>query len=306
MGTSVQYRSYTNGFRGCCMDYVRPSTLSEALVALASRDLEVLAGGTDFYPALRDRPIRSGIIDISRINTLRTIAATPGGWRIGAAATWTDMIRAELPACFDGLKAAGRAVGSPQIQNAGTLAGNLCNASPAADGIPPLLALGAMVELVSRRGTRLLPLADFVVGVRRTARRSDEILTAILIPGLPHAARSAFAKLGARSHLVISIAMVAVTLVPDDTGRIADIRVAVGSCSPVAMRLAALEHDLLGARMDDEHLADRLTPAHVEALSPIDDARGSADYRRHAALELVRRMLRSLQGRVRQSEERAA
>ncbi|MFU8866092.1 MAG: FAD binding domain-containing protein, partial [Rhodobacterales bacterium] len=202
------------------------------------------------------------------------------------------VIRADLPPAFDGLKAAAREVGSIQIQNAGTLAGNLCNASPAADGVPPLLTLGAVVELSSTTGTRLMPLGDFLQGPRKTARLPGEMLTALLIPDQPQAAQGAFLKLGARHYLVISIAMVA-AVVTVDRGRIAQAAVAVGSCSATAQRLPALEADLTGSRVDEVRASGPalISPAHLVPLSPIADVRGSADYRMEAAATLIARVV---------------
>jgi CO/xanthine dehydrogenase FAD-binding subunit len=269
----------------------RPVSLEEALAIRAESDAAVIAGGTDVYPALGPGAPRGATLDIARVAGLRAIARDGDHWRIGALATWTDLRRAALPHAFDGLKAAAREVGSVQIQNAATLAGNLCNASPAADGAPCLLTLDASVELASARGTRRLPLSAFLLGPRQTALASDELMTAILIPEPDPAARSAFLKLGARVYLVISIAMVAVTLTPDAAGRVRAARVAVGACSAVAQRLEALEAALIGAPMAPEALASLATEAHLAPLSPIDDVRADAAYRREAALELVRRAL---------------
>ncbi len=165
---------------------------------------------------------------------------------IGARTTWTDVLRADLPPAFDALKQAAREVGSIQIQNCGTVAGNLCNASPAADGVPPLLTLDAEVELRSKRGTRLVSLGDFVLGNRQTALARDELVSAIRIPKAATAGTSAFLKLGARKYLVISIVMVAARLVADAEGKVLSAAVAVGSCSAVAQRLKSLEHALVG------------------------------------------------------------
>ena len=143
-------------------------------------------------------------------------------------------------------KAAAREIGSVQIQNRGTVAGNLCNASPAADGVPPLLALDAEVELFSLSGVRRMPLAQFITGNRKTMRRSGEILAAVLIPRNIEAAASAFLKLGARKYLVISISMVAVVLQRDSASRVSEARIAVGSCSATARRLNELEKELVG------------------------------------------------------------
>ena len=160
--------------------------------------------------------------------------------RLGALTTWSDIAAADLPAGLDALKEAARQVGGVQIQNAGTIGGNLCNASPAADGVPPLLMAGARVELRSRDGVRILPLDRFIVGNRRTGRRADELLTTILVPKRPGRHASRFLKLGARAYQVISIVMVAALLEVDEAGAIADAAVAVGSCSEIAQRLRRL------------------------------------------------------------------
>jgi len=273
--------------------YVRPSSLPEALDALEARRLKVLAGGTDFYPARVGRPIDDDILDITAIEDLRGITQVGGHWRIGATTTWTDLIDAELAACFDGLKLAAREVGGMQIQNAGTVAGNLCNASPAADGIPPLLTLDARVELSRSSGRREVALADFVRGNRQTDCGDDELLTAILVPE-PHAAtRSHFLKLGARRYLVISIVMVAGLLEPDEAGAVAAARLSVGACTARAIRLPALEAALVGLPLDGD-LGAALRPEHLDELQPIDDCRGSAAYRHEAAATLLRRLLNVL------------
>lgn len=210
---------------------------------------------------------------------------------IGGRATWTELLRADLPPAFDALKLAAREVGSIQIQNRGTVAGNLCNASPAADGVPPLLALDAEVELASTRGQRILPLGDFIHGNRHTARQPDELLVAVRIPRASTSGVSHFLKLGARSYLVISIAMVATRIALDGAGRIEEAAIAVGACSAVAQRLRRLETALIGRHAGNEAL-DAVADWPFDELSPIDDVRASAAYRRRAAAELVRRALR--------------
>ncbi|MGB7601335.1 MAG: FAD binding domain-containing protein, partial [Candidatus Sulfotelmatobacter sp.] len=164
------------------------------------------------------------------------------------------------------------------------------NASPAADGVPPLLALDAAVELASSSGLRRIPLAEFIVGNRKTLRRADELLTAVIVPRTLDDASSSFVKLGARRYLVISISMVAAVVLADGAGRVGAARVAVGSCSSVARRLLQLEHDLIAAPVDAA-LGARVRPEHLSALSPIDDVRATADYRRDASLTLVQRAL---------------
>lgn len=266
--------------------YLRPNRLEDALSALA-RPHTVLAGGTDFYPARVGRTIDEDVLDIGGIDALRGITADAAGWRLGATTTWSELMEAELPPLFDGLKQAAREVGGRQIQNAGTLAGNICNASPAADGVPPLLALDAEVEIAGAT-TRRLPLRQFIAGVRRTALAPGELVVALHVPRPRHDAESAFLKLGARRYLVISIAMAAATLEFED-GCIATARIAVGACSPVAERLPALEQALIG--MTRDRLADHVDAAQLAPLSPIDDVRGSASYRHDAVITLLRRLL---------------
>ena len=269
-------------------EYLRPHRLEEALGVL-QRPFTVLAGGTDFYPSRVGRSIEEDVLDIGAIADLRGIARGPAGWRLGATTTWGELIVADLPPLFDGLKQAAREVGGRQIQNAGSIAGNLCNASPAADGVPPLLVLGAEVEIASLAGARRVPLATFITGNRRTVLMPGELVVAIHVPAPEHEARSAFLKLGARRYLVISIVMAAATLeIAGD--RIVSARVAVGACSAVAQRLPALEAALAGVALD-AGLGSKVAPGHLAPLAPIDDVRGSAGYRSDVALTVLRRLL---------------
>ncbi|MGE4218691.1 MAG: xanthine dehydrogenase family protein subunit M [Alphaproteobacteria bacterium] len=270
--------------------YHRPRLLGEALGHLAAGPLTVVAGGTDHYPARVGPHPDEDLLDISGLDELRGIRDAGSHWRIGALTTWTGIAEADLPSVFDGLRAAACEVGGAQIQNRGTVGGNLCNASPAADGIPPLLALDARVELSGPDGVRAMPLAGFVTGNRRTQRRPDQLLTAILVPKPARPAQSAFLKLGARRYLVISIVMASAVLERAADGTVAAARVAVGACSAVAQRLPALEAALVG-RPVAPGLGAASIPAHLAPLAPIDDVRGSADYRMDAAMTVVRRVL---------------
>ena len=275
--------------------YFRPHTLDEAVHVLANSGGQILAGGTDFFPSLGDRPVTGAVVDISGLGELRGVVEEPECIRIGGLTTWTEVAKTPLPRCFDGLKAAAREIGGIQIQNRGTVAGNLCNASPAADSVPPLMTLDAEVELVSGLGTRRVGLADFIVGNRKTQRRPGEILSQIFVPRSVENAASTFLKLGARRYLVISIAMVAAVIQKDSSGRVSDARVAVGSCSVVARRLPELEHALIGSAVA-QGLGSRVTPKHLKDLSPIGDIRATAAYRRDAALRLVQRTLDTCAG----------
>jgi CO/xanthine dehydrogenase FAD-binding subunit len=212
------------------------------------------------------------------------------GWWIPATATWTEVRGADLPSLFDGLREAATTIGGVQIQNRGTVVGNVANASPAADGVPSLMALDAAVELASLRGRRRVPVGEFVTGNRATLRAPDELVTGIHVPDVVGDGRGGFEKLGARTSLVISIAMVAGVLVRSDDARIADARIAVGACSPVARRLPDLEARLRGQPWS-AGAATQPVAADLAPLTPIDDIRGTADYRFDAALTLVRRLL---------------
>ena len=275
--------------------YLRPATLAQAVQWLSESPAQILAGGTDFFPALGEAPARGPVLDVSAIREIKEISSDAEFIRIGGGVTWTEVIAAPLPRGLDALKSAAREVGSVQIQNRATVAGNLCNASPAADGVPPLLALDAIVELVSAEGYRRVALEDFILGNRKTVRRSGEILASVLIPRRWQDASSSFLKLGARRYLVISIVMTAVSIIQDAAGRVADARVAVGSCSAKAQRLLSLERALIG-KPAQPGLGGAVTAEHVSGLSPIEDVRATAAYRSDASLTLVGRAIEACMG----------
>jgi CO/xanthine dehydrogenase FAD-binding subunit len=245
-----------------------------------------LCGGTDVFPAHAGRSLTRPVVDLSGIADLKGIAETPDAFRFGAATSWSMIAKADLPPAFDALKAAACEVGSIQIQNRGSIGGNLCNASPAADGVPPLLALDAGVELASRNERRVLALPDFITGYRSTALREGEIVTAVIVPKPAAHARSAFVKLGARRYLVISILMASAVLEKDEAGRIAKLAVAVGAASPVAQRLPELEQALRGFAPGGRP-SSLVHSRHLAGLSPISDVRATEAYRREAALAVV-------------------
>jgi CO/xanthine dehydrogenase FAD-binding subunit len=269
--------------------FERPESVAEAAQLLAAGDWALLAGGTDLYPAHVGRKFERPVLDLSRVAGLRGIRGTAAAWTIGATTTWTDVIRADLPPLFDALKAVAREVGGVQIQNTATVAGNVCNASPAADGIPALMAMGAGVELQSALGPRHIGLAEFVLGSRRTARRDDELVVALHIPVRSPRARSVFLKLGGRRYLVISISMVAAAIDFDEAQRVTSAGIAVGSCSAVAQRLALLEARLAG--VERSRLVDCVEAADLAPLTPIDDVRASGAFRLDATFTLLRRAL---------------
>lgn len=270
---------------GQMRDYACPKTLTESL-AIRRQGALVLAGGTDLYPSSGPELV-GPLLDLTQTSGLQGIEVVDGALRIGACTTWAAIAQADLPPALTALQQAAVQIGGRQIQNAGTIGGNLCNASPAADGIPPLLVLDGEVELASATRTRRMALDKFIIGPRKTALAADEILVAIWIPATGVLGQSAFQKLGARAYLVISIAMVAVRLVVDH-GHVRQAMLAVGSCSGVALRLRGVESALVNAPV--QAAARLIQNADVAtALSPIDDIRATAGYRCEAAAELLRR-----------------
>ncbi len=276
-------------------DYFRPATLEEALELRAGRQLQVLAGGTDVFPirttraAWGDRTTMD-VLDISGLSELRVIERQAGHYRIGCLTTWSDLVGADLPPLFDGLKQAAREVGGVQIQNRGTIVGNICNASPAADGTPCLQVMNAQVELSSSRGQRVVDLTDFHNGYRSHVCRDDEIVTGLLVDHGDNDFLTRFRKLGSRRYLVISIVMTAAAIRTDSAGRVAEARISVGSCSAVASRLTVLEETLKGASLD-EGLADCVDDYQLATLQPIDDIRATAAYRKEAARVVLKDLL---------------
>ena len=278
--------------------YLRPSTIEQAVQLLSARDdLVVLAGGTDVYPARTARAAwgafdRRAILDVSKLSELRGIEDRGDHWWIGALTTWSDIARALLPPVFDALKSAAREIGGVQIQNRGTIGGNLCTASPAADSIPCLLTLDAEVELAGAEQT-IVPLSQFLRGYRKTVLgESRGLLTGVHIP--KQSGVSVFRKLGTRRYLVISIAVIAGVVDLDADGRVRTARVAIGACSVTAQRLTSLEDALRGNRLDPTLVESH----HFSNLEPIDDVRASAAYRRHAAMQLTRDAVAELASRT--------
>ena len=253
----------------------------------------VLAGGTDYYPARVGRPLDDDVLDITASPRCAGSRTTREHWRIGAGTTWTELIERRCRRCFDGLKLAAREVGGVQIQNAGTLAGNLCNASPAADGMPNLLALDAEVELASPRGRRRLPLGEFVTGNRQTRAGPTSWSRRSSCRASHRSGALAFLKLGARRYLVISIVMVAAVIEVDRRpGRRGAHR-----------RRLLLRRWRSGCRRSRRRLPARCIeagspsgrrPTHLAALSPIDDVRGQRRLspRRRVALVRARAAMR--------------
>ena len=268
--------------------YYRPHHIDDALNWLSHQGGIIAAGCTDLLPLTSSPELSGKVLDVTAIADMRGITDEGDYRRFGGATTWTDLIRADLPPAYDMLKLAAREIGSIQIQNAGTIAGNICNASPAADSVPCLLNLDASVELTSSKGKRVIPLDQFILGPRKTNRQADEIVTAVLVPKAAEIGCSSFSKLGARKYLIISIAMTAARLEANE-GKITNAAISIGSCSPVAKRLTKVETSLSGVLVTSSLRADQILSKEdiTSVIAPIDDSRGTADYRMEAAAVLV-------------------
>jgi CO/xanthine dehydrogenase FAD-binding subunit len=276
------------------MNYVSTTTLAEAVRLQKETGYAFLAGGTDVYPALEHGWRPKGLLDISRLPELAGGIREEGGWWIfPALTTWSEVARTRLPPLFDGVRQAAVEVGGRQIQNQATVAGNICNASPAADGITALMALAARVVVAGPRGEREVALHDFVLGNRKTDRTPDELVVRVKVKAAAGRHASVFSKHGSRKYLVISLVMTSVFIEVDAAGCIADCGIAVGSCAARSLRLATAESRMRGRPL--EQASDfSLTGDEMAVLTPIDDVRASSAFRLRMARYLVERDVRAL------------
>jgi CO/xanthine dehydrogenase FAD-binding subunit len=275
-------------------DLLTPDTLSEALDLLDSGAPHVvpLAGGTNLIVDLRDRRRQAqALMDVSRLPELRGIRREYGHIVMGGGSTIADLLTDPLIAEHGApLTDAAKAFAGPLVRNRATVAGNLADASPAADTAPPLLVLDAEIELVSKTGMRRVPLDEFLVGVRETLRRPTELLLAVRWPVPPVHSTAAFYKAGLRRADAISVLSVAVSIECDQQRRCSKARIALGAVAPRPIRAHAAEEILNGRTLRPDLLAQAARLAS-EATRPIDDIRGSAAYRRRVVEVLVRRLL---------------
>ncbi len=269
-----------------------PQTLADAYDLLRQDHWTPLAGGTDLMVRITgeigEPPER--LLDVWHLDELRGIELRDGWLSIGALSTYTDLRRSVVVAArLPVLAEAAATIGAAQIQNRGTIGGNIVNASPAGDTLPVLLATDSRIVLGSARGERTVTAADFWTGYRTTARTEDELVLRVEVP-LPTDRQVRFRKVGTRRAQAISKVVMAVAWVPDPSGVWRDVRVAYGSIAPVPVRLAGVERVLEGAAADPE-LAARVRAAVEGAISPIDDVRSTADYRRVVSGRILARIL---------------
>jgi CO/xanthine dehydrogenase FAD-binding subunit len=256
------------------MEVLTPQTLDEALRAKADHpDAWPIQGGTDVMVALNfDRGRPATLLNLNEVEELRGWARDAGGLRLASGLTYAEIEHGELKGVLPALAEASRTVGSPQIRNRGTIGGNLGTSSPAGDALPPLLVEDAEVECSSVRGTRRIPLGEFVTGVKRNALEPDELITAAWLT--PSNAPQTFMKIGPRNAMVIAVVSLAVSAGDE-------LRASFGSASPRPVLVTA-------PRDEAESFPERV----AAAASPIDDVRGTERYRRHALQVLTARALK--------------
>ncbi len=274
-------------------DFYAANTLDELLRLLAQTGGRVIAGGTDvLVQAQRGVFPASVLVDASRVRELRFIADEGDTIRIGALTTYADMLASPLLRdAAPALVMAAATVGAPQTRARGTLGGNIANASPAGDTLPPLLALDAVVRLVKQGGERVLPLTDVLRGPRQTCLEPGEIIHSVTFRRPPEPTGAAFLKLGNRQGMAIAVVNTAALLTLDGDGRIEPARVALGAVAPTPVRSTHAEAILRGQPLAEE-VFQAAARAVLYDIAPISDVRGSADYRRKAAVHLTMRALR--------------
>jgi carbon-monoxide dehydrogenase medium subunit len=274
-----------------------PRNLFEAYERLASGPARPIAGGTDVMVAITGElgPIPERMLDLSRLEELRGISLEHEALVLGARTTYTEIRRSTV--CREHLPTlveAAATIGAAQIQNRGTIGGNIANASPAGDTLPVLLATDAAILVGGQRGEREIPVAGFFVDYRKTALAPDELILQVRIP-LPAGRSVRFRKVGTRRAQAISKVVIALAWHDLGTAGWKDVRVALGSVAATPIRAGATEAVLEGARPTPE-VADRAAETLAGELNPIDDVRSTADYRRMVSARILHRLLRDAGG----------
>ena len=280
--------------------YVAPESLEDALRIKSERgaDARVIAGGTDLILRMRDRVYTPKLLVDLRAVPLTTISRSASELRIGSYTSQSQILASdEIANLFPALAEACRPFAGPPIRNRATIGGNIVNASPAADLVPPLLAYDASVALSSVSGERALPLAEFFTGPGQTVLEPDEILTEIRLPLMPEHTAAHFIKLGQRRSMAIAIVNLCTRLSLAEDGTVAMARIALGAVAPTPLRAVAAETALTGNKMSAGLFADAAQRASEE-IAPISDVRGSSGYRKLMTAVLLRRALTATRGEL--------
>lgn len=283
------------------VEYQSPGTVAEAiaLLAAAGATARPLSGGTDLVVQMRSGRVRPGqVIDLKRIPEMIGISESDGGFLIGAATPCAVIGRhATLRAAWPGVVEAACLIGSAQVQGRASLGGNLCNASPAADSAPALIAAGAVCIIATGQGMRELPIEALHTGPGKTTLKAGELLQAIRLPAAAARGADAYLRLIPRTEMDIAIVGAGAHLVLDTSGRVQSARIGLGAVAPTPVRADAAAASLVGHLLDDTALG-RMQEAVRAACSPIDDKRGTADYRRRVAGVLARRVVQAAYSRA--------
>lgn len=278
-------------------EYIRAESLYDALDFLARHgaDATVVAGGTDLTVAIRRGEVASRfVLDISRLEETRDIDLENGHLQIGATATFAEIIASPLvQEHAPVLAAACRCIGSVQIRNVGTLGGNLVNASPAADGVPPLVAHNATVLVRSSASDRVIPVTEFITGPYRTGLRPGELVTGVQLECTPGEYRHSFQRIARRRALAIARINVATVGSLDARGTVADVRIAPGSVTPTPCRMKSAEQRLVGRTPEPEILNEAVKEVSREMIAQTG-VRPSTEYKKPALEGLVLRALTDL------------
>ena len=274
------------------MRYEAPDTVEKATALLAegAGEARVLAGGTDLLVQMRaDLVDPALVVDIKRIGETRTINEDHGGWRIGAAVTGAELEEhPRLKQVWPGVVEAANLIGSTQVQGRATLGGNLCNGSPAADSVPALIAAGAVAVLAGPHGRREVPVEDVMLGPRKLALTSGEFVVAFRLPPRPPRSSDAYLRFIPRTEMDIAVVGAGVSLTVDAGGTITQARVALGAVAPRVLLVPEAAAAIIGSRLE-KPAQDRLEAAARAACAPIDDKRGTIEFRIQVAGVLARR-----------------
>ena len=274
------------------MRYEAPESLegAVALLAGAKGEVRVLAGGTDLLVQMRADILEPDlIVDIKKIPETRAITEEKGGWRIGAAVTGAELKEhPRLKNVWPGVTEAANLIGSTQVQGRATMGGNLCNGSPAADSVPALIAAGALATLVGPNGKRDLPVEDVMLGPRKLALQKGEIVASFLLPPRPSRSSDAYLRFIPRTEMDIAVVGAGVSLTVDAAGTVTAARVSLGAVAARVLLVAAAAQAIIGSRLD-KPAQDRLEAAAQAVCQPIDDKRGTVEFRIQVAGVLARR-----------------
>jgi len=274
------------------MRYEAPETLNAAVKLLAGAKGvgKVLAGGTDLLVQMRSGMVEPDlIVDIKHIPETRKVTAEKGGFRVGAAVSGAELDEnAKFAKAWPGVLEAFELIGSTQVQGRCTLVGNLCNASPAADSVPAMIAAGAKVKIVGPKGRREVPIEKVCTGPGKTSLKKGEIIASVFFPKRPPKSGDAYLRFIPRTEMDIAVVGAGVNLTLDRSGKVIDARVALGAVAPTAVLVPAAAKALIGSKLEDEAL-EKAAAAASAACKPINDKRGTIEYRTKVAGVMTRR-----------------